>query len=66
MLANSGTDRTLETPVLIVGGGPTGLCASLLLSRLGIRSSLVERYPSASVLSRARSVRMQRAPLEVS
>jgi 2-polyprenyl-6-methoxyphenol hydroxylase-like FAD-dependent oxidoreductase len=35
----------LETPVLIVGGGPVGLTASILLSQQGIRSLLVERHP---------------------
>ncbi len=34
-----------ETPVLIVGGGPTGLAASLTLSQLGVSSMLVNRYP---------------------
>ena len=31
-----------EVPVLIVGGGPVGLTASILLSREGVRSLLVE------------------------
>ncbi len=34
-----------ETPVLIVGGGPAGLAASLTLSHLGVPSLLVNRYP---------------------
>jgi putative polyketide hydroxylase len=34
-----------ETPVLIVGGGPSGLAASLTLSHLGVPSLLVNRYP---------------------
>lgn len=33
----------VEVPVLIVGAGPTGLLASLLLHRLGIASLIVER-----------------------
>lgn len=37
-----------SVPVLIVGGGPVGLCASLLLARHGIRSLLVERRPTTS------------------
>ena len=41
------------TPVLIVGGGPGGLTASLLLSRLGIRSILVERREGTSELPKA-------------
>ena len=34
-----------ETPVLIVGGGPSGLAASLTLSNMGVASMLVNRYP---------------------
>ncbi len=33
----------MDTPVLIVGGGATGLTASLLLSRLGVANRVVER-----------------------
>jgi hypothetical protein len=33
-------------PVLIVGGGPVGLTLSILLSRLGVDSLLVERHAS--------------------
>jgi putative polyketide hydroxylase len=34
-----------DTPILIAGGGPTGLAASLTLSRLGVPSTLVSKYP---------------------
>ncbi|MDN7143491.1 FAD-dependent monooxygenase [Pseudomonas sp. JQ170] len=34
----------IEVPVLIVGGGPAGLTASLLLSRYGIKSLLINKY----------------------
>ncbi|HEU5322863.1 MAG TPA: FAD-dependent monooxygenase, partial [Methylomirabilota bacterium] len=46
----------LDVPVLIVGGGPVGLTASLLLSRLGVASLLVERHPGTSVHPKARSL----------
>jgi putative polyketide hydroxylase len=48
--------RALETPVLIVGGGPTGLCASIALSRLGVSSVLVEKHRSTSPFPRTRAV----------
>lgn len=38
------TSEIIEVPVLIVGGGPSGLTASLLLSRYGIRNLLVNKY----------------------
>ena len=40
----------IEIPVLIVGGGPVGLTASLLLSAQGVRSLLVERHPGTAIL----------------
>jgi putative polyketide hydroxylase len=47
---------THDVPVLIVGGGPVGLSASILLSRLGIHSLLVERHPGVAPQPRARGV----------
>ncbi|HEX8074705.1 MAG TPA: FAD-dependent monooxygenase [Thermoleophilaceae bacterium] len=40
--------RSCETSVLIVGGGPTGLSASMLLGRLGVESLLLERRATTS------------------
>lgn len=42
-----------DVDVLIVGGGVAGLTSSLLLSRLGVRSLLVERHPGTSPLPKA-------------
>src|SRR5919205_1620780 len=47
---------TSDIPVLIVGGGPVGLTASLLLSQQGIRSLLVERHPGTAILPKARGI----------
>ena len=44
----------IEVPVLIVGGGPVGLTASIWLSRHGIRSLLVERHPGTAIMPKAR------------
>jgi putative polyketide hydroxylase len=46
----------IEVPVLIVGGGPVGLTASLLLSQQGIRSLLVERHPGTAIVPKARGI----------
>src|SRR3954468_6285118 len=46
----------IEIPVLIAGGGPVGLTASILLSRLGVRSLLVERHPGTAILPKARGI----------
>lgn len=40
-------------PVAIVGGGPTGLVASILLTLRGIPHVLFERYPSTSIHPKA-------------
>ena len=45
-----------EIPVVIVGGGPVGLTASILLSRAGVRSLLVERHPGTAVHPKARGI----------
>jgi 2-polyprenyl-6-methoxyphenol hydroxylase-like FAD-dependent oxidoreductase len=42
-----------EVPVLIVGGGPVGLTAPILLSREGVPSLLVERHPGKRLLQAA-------------
>src|SRR5258708_36490434 len=48
--------KTLEIPVLIVGGGPVGLCASILLSHRGVPSLLVERHMRTSLYPKARLI----------
>ena len=50
---------TIEVPVLIVGGGPVGLVASVCLSRLGVASLLVERHPSTTVHPKARNLNLR-------
>ncbi|MEZ0075378.1 FAD-dependent monooxygenase [Planotetraspora sp. GP83] len=42
----------VQVPVLIVGGGGAGLTSSILLSRLGVPSLLVTRYPGTTNLPR--------------
>ena len=46
----------LDVPVLIAGGGPVGLTASILLSQQGVRSLLVERHPGTAILPKARGI----------
>jgi 2,4-dichlorophenol 6-monooxygenase len=44
---------TLETPVLVVGGGGCGLSASIFLANLGVEHLLVERRDTTSHLPKA-------------
>jgi 2-polyprenyl-6-methoxyphenol hydroxylase-like FAD-dependent oxidoreductase len=46
----------LDIPVVISGGGPVGLMASLLLSQHGVRSLLVERHPGTALTPKARGI----------
>ena len=48
------TTSTWIVPVLIVGGGPVGLSTSILLSRHGIRSLLVERHRGTALHPKVR------------
>ena len=52
-------ERSIEVPVLIVGGGPTGLVSSILLSQLGIKNMLVERRSRTSEHPKAHVVNMR-------
>jgi len=45
-----------QTDVIIVGGGPVGLTASLLLSQMGAAHILYERHRGTSVYPRAVSL----------
>jgi putative polyketide hydroxylase len=44
---------TMETPVLIVGGGPAGLAAAATLARHGVRPLVVERRRRPSIQPKA-------------
>jgi len=46
----------MQIPVLIVGAGPAGLCSSIVLSRFGVSSLLVERHPSTSIHPKATGI----------
>ena len=46
----------IDVPVLIVGGGPVGLTASIYLSHFDVTSLLVERHPGTAILPKARGI----------
>lgn len=45
--------KTIEVPVLIVGGGGAGLTASMLFSKLSVDTLLINALPTTSVLPKA-------------
>lgn len=49
----------VEVPVLIVGAGPTGLSASLLLSQSGVESLIIDRHPGTSISPRATGINVR-------
>src|SRR5215204_6272101 len=46
----------MQIPILIIGAGPAGLCSSIMFSRFGIQSLLIERHPSTSIHPKATGV----------
>jgi putative polyketide hydroxylase len=57
------TEKAVESPVLIVGGGPVGLACALLLGRFDVRCLLVERHPATSLHPKAMAVMLRTAEL---
>ncbi|KAH7226035.1 hypothetical protein B0J15DRAFT_411436 [Fusarium solani] len=58
-LGNAGQDgptQPAELPVLIVGGGPTGLLSAYMLSKFGIKSLLIEKYPERLAAPKAHAL----------
>lgn len=47
------TGEIVKVPVVIVGGGPVGLTASILLSKLGIRHLLFEKHQGTAIHPKA-------------
>lgn len=52
-------DLELRVPVLIVGAGPAGLTASILLAGHGVRSLVAERHETTSLLPRATAINVR-------
>src|SRR5690349_3125004 len=50
------SEQTTETPVLIVGAGPTGLVLALFLARAGVTPRIVDKATGPGQASRAMAV----------
>jgi 2-polyprenyl-6-methoxyphenol hydroxylase-like FAD-dependent oxidoreductase len=48
-----------ETPVLIVGAGPTGLVLALWLARLGVRARIIDKTSEPGTTSRALAIQVR-------
>ncbi|KFY88038.1 hypothetical protein V500_06606 [Pseudogymnoascus sp. VKM F-4518 (FW-2643)] len=46
----------IDVPVLIIGGGPAGLLQAHLLSQLGVKSLIIERYPTRLAAPKAHAL----------
>lgn len=53
---NPAREVVAKIPVLIIGGGPTGLLQGYLLSRLGVCSLVVERHPERTDAPKAHAL----------
>ncbi|KAM5345962.1 hypothetical protein ACJ41O_011823 [Fusarium nematophilum] len=52
----SRTAQLADVPVLIVGGGPTGLLSAYMLSKFGIKCLVVEKYPERLAAPKAHAL----------
>lgn len=58
-MPEANADVDVDVDVLIVGGGPVGLTARVLLERWGVRTSLVEKRTELSPFPRSRLVNVR-------
>ncbi|KAJ3959946.1 hypothetical protein N0V92_003442 [Colletotrichum tropicale] len=49
-------DVSVNVPVLVVGGGPTGLFTAYMLSKHGVKSLLIEKYPQRLAAPKAHAL----------
>lgn len=56
MLADSHRQLHTDAEVIVVGGGPVGLGLAIELGQRGIRSIVIERYPSPSPIPRGQNL----------
>ncbi|KAH9210423.1 3-propionate hydroxylase [Leptodontidium sp. 2 PMI_412] len=49
-------EREMDIPILIVGGGPTGLLLAHMLTKLGVKSLIIERYPTRLAAPKAHAL----------
>ncbi|KAH8733472.1 FAD binding domain-containing protein [Ilyonectria robusta] len=54
--STNGVNTTIHVPVLIVGGGPAGLLSAYMLSKLGVQSLLIEKYPERLAAPKAHAL----------
>ncbi|CAK7221310.1 hypothetical protein SBRCBS47491_004484 [Sporothrix bragantina] len=54
--ANGDNNASHNVPVLIVGAGPAGLLSAYMLSKLGIQSHVIEKYPERLAAPKAHAL----------
>ncbi|KAG4438937.1 hypothetical protein IFR05_005563 [Cadophora sp. M221] len=55
-LSTLSDEREMDIPILIVGGGPTGLLLAHMLTQLGVKSLIIERYPTRLAAPKAHAL----------
>ncbi|OJJ33796.1 hypothetical protein ASPWEDRAFT_69580 [Aspergillus wentii DTO 134E9] len=55
-MSPSVTEDIDHVPILIIGGGPSGLLLAFMLAQLGVRSLITERYPTRLAAPKAHAL----------